>query len=112
MYFLLFPEPQLPAPIDGCSQNPCGINANCRNGTCSCIEGYHGNPVIECRPECTTDNECEKQKACVNYKCVDPCRNACGLDAICNVYNHIAICECPAPLQGDAFIACRRVIGE
>lgn len=112
MYFLLFPEPQLPAPIDGCSQNPCGINANCRNGTCSCIEGYHGNPGIECRPECTTDNECEKQKACVNYKCVDPCRNACGLDAICNVYNHIAICECPAPLQGDAFIACRRVIGE
>lgn len=48
----------------------------------------------------------------MNYKCVDPCKNACGLDAVCNVYNHIAICECPAPLEGDAFIACRRVIGK
>lgn len=50
--------------------------------------------------------------ACINYKCVDPCKNACGLNAVCNVYNHIAICECPTPLRGDAFIACRPVIGK
>lgn len=105
-------EPQTPIFTDPCARNPCGSNAICSNGTCSCIPGYHGNPAIECRPECTIDSDCDKRQACVNYKCVDPCKNACGLDAVCNVYNHIAICECPAPLQGDAFIACRRVIGK
>lgn len=98
-------------PTNLCSQTICGSNAICNNGTCSCIPEYHGNPNIECRPECLSDHDCQKALACVNYKCVDPCKNICGLNAGCTVYNHIAICECPAPLQGDAFIACRPPIG-
>lgn len=109
---ILFTEPEYTPPTDPCARSPCGINAICDNGTCSCIPGYHGNPIIECRPECTTDNDCSKQMACVNYKCVNPCINACGIDAVCNVYNHLAICDCPTPLQGDPFIACRRPIGK
>lgn len=109
---LYLTEPETPAPVDPCASSPCGINAICNAGTCSCTPGYHGNPTIECRPECTRDDDCEKQMACVNYKCVNPCKNTCGLNAVCNVYNHIAICECPAPLQGDAFISCRPVIGK
>lgn len=97
---------------DICASSPCGINAVCYNSTCLCIPEYHGNPYAECRPECTSDNECQKQLACIKLKCINPCKNACGIDAVCNVYNHLAICECPTPLRGDPFVACRHVSGQ
>lgn len=96
---------------DFCTTSPCGINAVCKNNTCSCIPEYYGNPYIECRPECTSDNECEKQLACIKFKCINPCTNACGIGAMCNVYNHLAVCECPAPLRGNPFVACTRISG-
>lgn len=97
--------------IKPCARTPCGINAICGNNSCSCIPGYHGDPYSECRPECTINEDCPKHRSCKNYKCIDPCIQTCGVNAVCTVYNHLAICECPKPLHGDAFVTCHRQIG-
>ena len=93
-----------------CVPSPCGPNAECRiinnRGVCACFPEYHGNPYIECRPECVVSSECVKTKACSNNKCVDPCRNRCGLNANCDVVNHNAICSCIPGYTGDAFVQC------
>ena len=35
------------------------------------------------------------------------CKNdTCGVDAICNVYNHKTVCSCPFGTTGDPSIAC------
>ncbi|MPC16096.1 hypothetical protein E2C01_008910 [Portunus trituberculatus] len=45
-------------------------------------------------------------KACIRNKCVDPCSDVCGQDALCEVINHSPICYCPKHLTGDPFIHC------
>lgn len=61
---------------------------------CSCPRGYIGSPFQRCspiqepvaRPECSSDDECNLNKACSNSKCVDPCSlNTCGNGARCYV---------------------------
>lgn len=97
------------APIehDPCSPSPCGPNANCRDGICTCIQEYHGDPYTGCRPECTLNDECPSNKACLRNKCIDPCPGSCGISAICNVYNHVPICTCPQGMTGNPFVFCR-----
>lgn len=99
-----------PVRDDPCDPNPCGRNAVCENGICRCSnELYKGDPYVECRPECTNNGECQWDKACVRYKCVNPCVNEhfCARNAICTVQNHIPNCQCPDGFTGDPFTQCR-----
>jgi len=104
------------APRDPCYPSPCGANAECqsnqRAASCTCIRGYFGDPYSQCRPECTTNTECPANKACSNLKCVDPCINICGVDARCQVINHIATCTCNPGYRGDPFRQCSQIPGK
>lgn len=44
--------------------------------------------------------------ACVNQKCGNPCPGPCGLNAVCKVIKHSAICTCQPGYQGDPFSRC------
>lgn len=94
-------------PEDLCNPSPCGPNALCNNGVCSCPPEYIGNPYESCRPECVISAECSRDKACIRNKCVDPCPGTCGQDARCDVINHIPVCSCPSGYTGDPFTHCR-----
>ena len=105
---------QRPIPvIQPCNPSPCGINAECternRAASCKCIRDYIGNPYVECKPECITNNECPRDKACVNQHCVDPCPGVCGAHATCQANNHRALCRCDPGYTGDAFVSCSRI---
>ena len=98
--------------IDPCNPTPCGTNAVCsernRAAACTCLPGLQGNPYIECKPECTINQECPSNLACMNQKCRDPCPGVCGVHATCSVNNHYPICQCDPGYEGDAFVRCTR----
>lgn len=79
-------------PNDPCNPSPCGSNGQCRviGEIASCIY-----------PECIINQDCPRDKACFAQKCQDPCRDVCGLNAICQVVNHNAICSCPPGYYGE-----------
>lgn len=56
------------------------------------------------------NTECSPAQACINNKCVDPCPGICGVNAICDVSNHIPSCLCQEGYIGDAFVSCRKAI--
>jgi hypothetical protein len=93
-----------------CSPSPCGSNANCREqngaGACSCIEDHIGNPYEGCRPECILNSDCPSNLACISKKCKDPCPGTCGLNALCQVVNHLPSCTCLSGYSGDPFRQC------
>lgn len=72
---------------------------------CSCLPDFIG-VAPACRPECTTNNECPLDKACINRKCSDPCPGVCGQNAECQVRNHNPICSCRPGMIGDPFVRC------
>lgn len=92
-----------------CVPSPCGPNSKCQlvggNPACSCLPNYIGSPP-ECRPECIFNTECGSQDACINQKCKDPCPGSCGVDAQCQVLNHVPICTCLSGHEGDPFVRC------
>jgi len=102
---------------DLCQPNPCGEGADCTPGNdrsgsdrpvCLCPKGTRGNPLQRCtRGECAHDGDCGSDRACYNFKCIDPCDDACGIEAQCKALNHGAICSCPAGYIGDPLSACR-----
>lgn len=97
---------------DPCNPSRCGVNTICRktgsSHTCECIPDYKGSPYDRgCYPECTTASDCNRNRACRNYKCVDPCINACGYRAKCTTINHSPICSCPDKMIGDPFTECK-----
>ena len=89
-----------------CNPSPCGPNAQCNAGACTCLPEYYGDPYRMCRPECILNTDCTSNKACVYNKCIDPCHGTCGQNAQCMVYNHIPMCNCPPGMSGNAFILC------
>lgn len=95
--------------VNPCTPSPCGAFAQCRDvggsASCACLSNYIGSPP-NCRPECVINSECPSNQACINEKCRDPCPGACGLNAECNVFNHIAQCTCIDRYIGDPFIQC------
>ncbi|ETN60100.1 dumpy [Anopheles darlingi] len=101
--------PPLDIPSDPCIPSPCGPNALCQNSngvpSCSCQPEMLGSPP-NCRPECTTNSDCSRVLACSRQRCVDPCLNACGLEAKCHVSLHVANCICPEGYEGDPFRQC------
>lgn len=96
---------------DLCNPSPCGPNAICNDGICSCMPDYYGDSTIGCRPECVLNNDCPRNKACVRNKCENPCVGACAPDAICDVVNHVPMCSCSPGFEGNAFAFCRPAIG-
>ena len=96
--------------VDPCYPSPCGANSQCtpqnRRASCRCIEGYFGDPYTQCRPECISNSDCPASRACSNLKCVDPCPGSCGLEARCQVVNHIPTCTCNQGYRGDPFSQC------
>ena len=98
-------EPNLP-----CNPSPCGLNAICTErsgaGSCTCPPLYIGDPYVSCRPECVQNSDCPHSKACINNKCRNPCKSACGLNAECQVFNHQPTCTCLSGYTGDPLNAC------
>ncbi|CAG2068821.1 unnamed protein product [Timema podura] len=102
--FYIAPEP---VQADPCNPSPCGSNTQCRDGVCTCLAEYHGDPYSGCRPECVMSSDCPRNKACMRNKCGDPCPGTCGQDALCQVANHIPMCSCPDRYIGNPFVSCR-----
>lgn len=100
------PQLQPAVPEDPCNPSPCGPNAQCRNGICSCLPQYQGDPYFGCRPECIVNEDCPRDRACINQKCREPCSGVCGINANCIVVNHLPMCSCPRNMSGNAFIQC------
>lgn len=100
-------------PRQSCDRVSCGPNtickANTNNGTCICKHNYFGNPNIGCRPRCTLSADCPRALACVNLECTDPCDNACGIRASCQVVNHAPICFCPNDMTGNPLTMCNNI---
>lgn len=105
--------PQLQAtqqdPPDKCNPSPCGPNAICQDGTCTCVNEHFGDPYYGCRPECVLSSDCARDRACVRNKCVDPCKGTCASNAICNVINHVPMCSCTQGMTGNAFYDCQPI---
>lgn len=96
---------------DPCNPSPCGSNAECNNGICTCIAEYHGDPYRGCRPECITSSDCPRDKTCSRNKCIDPCPGTCGQNAVCNVHEHVPMCSCLQGYSGNAFVLCSQIQG-
>jgi hypothetical protein len=92
-----------------CEPSPCGPNSVCqinqKRPVCSCMTNMIGKPPY-CKPECLVRTECPLDKTCVNSKCVDPCKDACGSNANCQVVDHTPTCSCKNGYRGDAFVEC------
>lgn len=96
---------------DPCSGFSCGSNAQCLTrsfrAVCQCRSGYEGDPYTGCRrSECVENAECPSNKVCHNFRCINPCSTSCGVDAECNVRNHVTVCQCPRGFTGDPFVSC------
>jgi len=61
----------------------CGENTACVGGSCKCVDGYHGNPLLGC----TDINECEEGASC-------------GLYAVCINTEGGYHCQCVAGFAG------------
>lgn len=102
-------DPIPTVPTNPCVPSPCGPNSQCQAfgdvPSCSCLPNYIGAPP-NCRPECVIHSECASNLACIKEKCSDPCPGACGLNAVCSVYNHNPVCTCLEGYEGDALSSC------
>lgn len=109
----LLATPLSPATVDPCSPSPCGSNAVCKEfngaGSCTCLQNYIGNPYEGCRPECVLNSDCPANLACINTKCRDPCPGSCGRNALCQVINHMPVCNCYPRYTGNAFLYCNPI---
>lgn len=98
---------------DNCHPSPCAQNAQCNNGECTCLPGMQGDPYTLCKHECYLNSDCQRDKACIRSKCVNPCESTrCAPNANCNVYNHLPMCVCPSGTEGNPFVQCRPIIQE
>lgn len=73
------------------------------------MQNYYGDPYLSCRPECIQNSDCDRSKACVNTKCLDPCPGACGRNAECLVRFHSPVCQCIQDHTGDARQICHKI---
>lgn len=102
--------------------NACGINAICtgvrHSAVCSCPVGYTGYPFVRCEqitdvtaappvPECTHDEQCADNAACVDSRCTSVCViTNCGINSRCLAKQHRARCACLPSYEGDAYTGC------
>ena len=94
-----------------CSPSPCGKHNVCDPytnqvaicGGCSAPENPNS---ISCKPECLSDSDCSLDKACIGWRCADPCLGSCGVNADCEVIHHSPVCSCPMGLFGNPYQSC------
>lgn len=58
---------------------------------------------------CRTHSDCPSSLSCTNNQCIDPCNSGespCGINALCRVSNHRAVCLCPEGFQGEPIQEC------
>ncbi|GFG35532.1 hypothetical protein Cfor_09648, partial [Coptotermes formosanus] len=95
--------------INPCVEDSCGENAQClavNHGIeCKCLDGFLGNPYVECLRGCHRDDDCPTTESCINGQCQSPCK--CGLNAICEVLYHKAICKCLQGYSGSPSAGCQ-----
>lgn len=113
--------------INPCLMNICGKNANCdainHAGSCSCLPGYTGNPILGCiqiqscrvdkqcpngakcynsicSTSCSSNRDCLDSELCIQNVCQPTCKSnaTCGSDMFC--YNNICTIE-PKCLSDD-----------
>lgn len=105
-------QPKQDAPRDPCQPSPCGPNSQCSNqagqARCTCLPEFQGTPP-NCRPECSNNDDCANNLACIGQKCRDPCPGSCGQNAQCQVTLHTPNCYCPAGMTGDPFRLCQPI---
>lgn len=83
------------------------INCILGQPTCTCPPGIMLDPNGGCTGlECTVDEDCSFNKACVRYRCQDPCPGSCGIGASCRVEKHHPVCICNHGLTGNPLIRC------
>ena len=64
-----------------------------------------------CVPGCRSNLDCPNERTCLGGQCRDPCDPAvapCGLNALCRVSDHRAVCLCPDGYQGEPTKACKQ----
>lgn len=109
LYLLIANATEIEVESNPCKISPCGSNSNCKVirsiAVCACAQYYLGSPP-NCRAECDTDAECVSNKACIHYKCIDPCLEVCGHNAVCKTFDHLPNCSCPDGYIGDPFVEC------
>ena len=110
MNIYLFIASLLGPPENPCNPSPCGANSQCQvinsAPACSCLPEFRGSPP-NCKPECSNNNDCPHEFACINKKCRDPCPGSCGALAECCVVSHTPTCTCPPGYTGDPFTSCQ-----
>lgn len=94
-----------------CSSEMCGENAVCRGrmhtAVCECPSNYIGDAFVKCvMAECITNNDCPSNETCMEYRCLNPCMDACGTHTECTVVDHTPVCTCKAGYAGDPLNAC------
>lgn len=63
--------------------------------------------IISVGLECSTHSDCSRKEACISQKCMNPCVDGpCGLNAKCEIINHLPICSCSEGRTGDPFVQC------
>lgn len=74
----------------------CGVNAECtvlnHNPQCTCLPGYTGNPLSQCREVPAITYEEPKRNPCLP--------SPCGPYSICRVQNDRPVCSCTAGYLG------------
>lgn len=105
-------------PASPCVPNPCGHHAICTvtsqgHPMCLCPDGMGGDPTTSCTgPQCTTDDECPYDQACIGFRCKDPCPGSCGFGASCRVEKHHPVCTCNQGLIGNPLVRCYLIQGK
>ncbi|KAJ8954751.1 hypothetical protein NQ318_011446 [Aromia moschata] len=55
---------------------------------------------IKIRPECQVDADCSDKDKCIRGSCIEACKvDNCGVNALCNSFNHLAVCSCAYWIQ-------------
>jgi hypothetical protein len=54
---------------------------------------------------CQKDDDCSTTEACIDGRCQSPCK--CGLNAVCEVLYHKAICKCLPGYNGHPAAGCQ-----
>lgn len=62
-----------------------------------------------CMNGCRSHSDCPDALSCTNGECVNPClfgASPCGINALCRVSTHRAVCICPEGYQGEPSQEC------
>lgn len=108
---------------NGAGSAVCSPRAECvaqmHMAICRCPAGLIGNPYVDCKPDvvpdCQVDLDCPDRLACIQQKCLDPCRalEPCHRPARCEVVPSKPVrtmnCVCPEGFVSSGSGTCKPV---